>query len=135
MLGIWPVIAGIAVFAFGTITWVANEKTATDQNHADLIAFETQILQTIADMKSNQLPRRVQVLEDQFAAAQSAAQATAQATQTAIAALQNSLQQSTNAQSSAMHDVTAQLGAQSNQIAAMSAEIQYYLPQLAPVHK
>jgi hypothetical protein len=65
------------------------------------------------------------ILEDQFQAFQTAQQSQFQATQAAIAALQASLQTSATTQNSTMHDLAVQVGNQSNEIAAMTAQIQY----------
>jgi len=138
MLGIWPVLAGIAVFVFSTVTWVANEKSATDQNAADIAQLRTldaqnlsdlklSFNQTIADMNSNQLPKRVQILEDNFAAAQIAAQAQSQATQTALLALQQAFQTSSR-------DIQTQLNGQAVSLAALVARSQYWGLPPAPAH-
>jgi predicted PurR-regulated permease PerM len=128
----WIPLLVILFAIVGSYFTMRNDTANNAQNLAD---FKTQIVQTIDDMKANQLPKRVQTLEDQFAANQQAQQSQFQATQSAITALQVSLQSASVTQSSAMHDVTVQLGSQSQQIASMSAQIQYYLAQPDPRRK
>jgi uncharacterized protein (DUF342 family) len=128
----WVPFLVIGATIIGSFVTLQNTTSQNTQNLAD---FKTQIVQTIDDMKANQLPKRVQTLEDQFAANQQAQQSQFQATQSAITALQVSLQSASVTQSSAMHDVTVQLGSQSQQIASMSAQIQYYLAQPDPRRK